>query len=268
MRLRQLGIACLVCLFYQGLAIVGPYEPPMRSEQARQLWEQGQEAMRAGEPDRAIALYYKSLEQDRARKENHLSLAAAYLQKGNEPAACAHLGLFLRSHPEHRNARFYHAELLLKLGRPGEAEGEFEQAIARTQEEPEPDLAHLVRCHTRMLEVGEALDEDYLIHLHRGIGLYLVARQRAALTDPEGELPRESLLCRATAALGRARALRPGEARPCWYLHAAWRQLAQHQPARRWLAEARRHAPFSYLTPAEQRDLTLACRALLDAMPR
>jgi hypothetical protein len=243
MRLHWLGMACLVCLTCQSLAIVGPPQAPV-------------------EP------VPQSTPADRSPKASHLTLAAAYLEKGDEPAACAHLGQFLRAHPEHRNARFYHAELLLKLGRPREAEGEFERAIAQTQAEPEPDLDHLVRCHTRMLEVGEALDDDYVVQLHRGIGLYLLARRRAALVDPAGELSTESLLCRSVRALTRARTLRPGEARPCWYLHAAWRQLAQQPPARRWLVEARRHAPFSYLSPAEQRDLSLACSRLLDETPR
>src|SRR5436853_7398010 len=88
---------------------------------------------------------------------NHLSLAAGCLEKGDDAAACAHLRLYLQAHPEHRNARFYHGELLMKLGRHVEARGEFEQAIRWEQEEPRPDLKHLVHCHSRLLDAGEAL---------------------------------------------------------------------------------------------------------------
>jgi tetratricopeptide (TPR) repeat protein len=195
--------------------------------------------------------------------KSHLSLAAECLEKGDDRTACEHLGLFLQTHPEHRNARFYHAELLLKLGRHQLARDQFELAIRHEQDEREPDLRHMVQCHTRLAEIGEAQGAAYLVHLHRGIGMLLLARQRAALDDPDGELSTEALLCKAAAQLSRARALRPSEARPSWYLHLAWRQLAQHAAARRWLAEAQRQAPFSHLSPAEYRDLQLACRERL-----
>jgi tetratricopeptide (TPR) repeat protein len=262
MRLRpgQLWMTCLICLGCQSLAGVEPRDAALPAAQAQEFWEQGQQAMKAGQPDQAIALYQQSLNEDPERGKNHLSLAAAYLEKGDDRAACEHLGLFLQAQPTHRNARFYHAELLLKLGQPQLARGEFERAVQREEAEPEPDLQHLVHCHTRLVEIGEALNTRYLTHLHRGIGMLLLARQRAALDEPEGELSTEALLFKATAELSRAQTLRPREARPCWYLHLAWRQLAQHQPARRWLTEACGRATFSVLSSAEHRDLLLACQ--------
>jgi tetratricopeptide (TPR) repeat protein len=212
----------------------------------------------AGKP----AIAWQSSPEDAGK--SHLSLAAAYLEKGDDRAACEHLGLFLQAHPAHRNARFYHAELLLKLGQHQGARGEFELAIRHEQDERDPDLHHMVQCHTRLVEIGEAQGAAYLVHLHRGIGMLLLARQRAALDNPDGELSTEALLCKAAAQLSRARALRPSEARPSWYLHLAWRQLVQHATARRWLAVAQRQAPFSHLNPAEHRDLQLACRERLD----
>jgi hypothetical protein len=98
--------------------------------------------------------------------------------------------------------------------------------------------------------------------------MYMLAQQTAVLDDPEGDLSTEALLCKAAAELTSARALRPAEARPCWYLHAVWRRLAQPHLARRWLAEADQAAPFSYLTPAEHRGLQLACRAHADRAVR
>jgi tetratricopeptide (TPR) repeat protein len=258
---------CVICLGCQGLAGVERREAAEQGPRGLELWEEGQEAMKAGQPAQAIVLYQQSLAQDARLKQNHLSLAAAYLEKGEDRLACEHLGLFLQAQPGHRTARFYHAELLRKLSRHAEARDEFERAIRYAQEEAKPDLKHLVHCHGRLTEVGEVLEDDYLVHLHRGIGLYLLARQRAALPEPDGELCTEALLCKATAELSRARSLRPQEARPSWYLHEAWRQLGQHEPARRRLREASRAAPFSYLTPAEQRDLMLACRERLEPAP-
>ncbi len=267
MRLRQLAILCLICLGCQSMTANDQPAPAPREEQAQALWQQGQQAMQAGEPEQAIALYEQSLAENGRLQQNHLSLAAALLEKGDDSAACEHLQLYLQVHPEHKNARFYHAELLAKLGRHAAAHGEFELAVRQEQEASAPDLKHLVHCHSRLLEIGEELGEDYLVHLHRGIGMLLLAQQCAALDDAAAATT-EALLCKAIAALQRARSLRPEEARPCWYLHAAWRQLAQPQPARRWLVAARRHAPFSELTPAEARDLWLAAGELLDPRPR
>ena len=192
-------------------------------------------------------------------RPSHLRLAAACLEAGDDRAACEHLGMFLATNPEHRNARFYYAELLAKLRRHAEARGQYEQTIRQEQQQAEPDLKHLIHCHTRLLEIGDALGDDYLTRLHRGIALVLLARRCAALRDV-GDAPSiEGLLCKATAELKRAQALRPDEAQPCWYLHLAWRQLGQHEPARRWLAAARCCSAGSELTPIEQRDLLLAC---------
>ena len=71
----------------------------------------------------------------------------------------------------------------------------------------------------------------------------------------------EGLLCKAAAELTLANLERPDEARPCWYLYLAWSQLGQRQLALCRLLQADSAAPFTYLTPAEQRNLRLACQA-------
>ena len=191
-------------------------------------------------------------------KSSHLTLAAMHLEKGEDAKACDHLGKFLVTNPEHRNARFYHAELLMKLGRVKEARDEFERVIAYGQEDAAPDLNHLANCHGRVLEAAESLSDRYLVHMHRGIGMYLLALEAAKLNDDDNPFSLEALLCKAAGELATARSMRPDEARPCWYLHAVWRQLAQPSQAGRWLQEARRSAPWSHLTPSEQRQLQLA----------
>ena len=146
----------------------------------------------------------------------------------------------------------------LARGAWAEARAEFEAAVAEAQDEL--PLSHLIHCHSRLTQIAEAEEEKYDEHLNRGIGLYLLARERAALPDPDGELSVEGLLCRAAGELTLARLERPDEARPSWYLYKVWSRLAQRRPALRSLREASDRAPFSYLTPAEQRGLQLACR--------
>lgn len=264
MRSRSVWLLCLACVGCHLLGQTaevppsGTTVPDGQAVEAAQLWQQGQDAMRAGEPHRAIAYYEESLVKDQRLRQNHLSLAAAYVEKGDDAKACEHLGLFLNANPGHHTARFYYAELLHRLKRLPEALKQFEQAIASGQEARPVDLAAQVQCHGRLLEIAETIEDDYLAHLHRGIGMYLLARERQRLANPDGELPVESLLCKAVGELSLARSLRPHEARPSWYLYSAWRQLAQLRLAERHLREAENTAPFSYLTPAEQRALALA----------
>jgi tetratricopeptide (TPR) repeat protein len=228
--------------------------------QARLLWARGQEAMRQGKPDEAIKYYEASLAADAGQKRAHLSLAAACVECGDEAGAERHLAQYVAAFPGHHVARLHHAELLLRLQRPKEARAQFERFVADAQDEPELAAKHLVHCHSRLMEIAEADGDEYAEHLHRGIGLYLLACERAGLPDPEdGDLSVESVLCKAAGELTMARLARRGEARPCWYLYAVWSRLAQRQPALRHLREADAAAPFSYLTPAEQRDLELAC---------
>jgi tetratricopeptide (TPR) repeat protein len=229
-------------------------EPPA----AIQLWEQGQAAMRHGQPEKAIQLYEQSLAADPTMGRNHLSLAAAFLETNDSASACEHLGLYVAAHPDQLVIRGRYAELLWRLRRWAEARTQFERFIADAQEQGGPAARNLIHCHSRLTEIAEATEDTYSEHLHRGIGLFLLARVRATLPDPEGELPVETLLCRAAAELTLARQEHPEEARPCWYLYEVWSQLGQRHPALHRLREANAAAPFSYLTPAEERGLHLA----------
>lgn len=234
-------------------------------------FRQGQAALRVGEPERAIALFEQSREetvfrpavaetgQDPGSVRHHLALAAAYMETDEPDRACEQLTRFLEARPEHRAARLWLAELHLRLERHEEAAGQFDLAIRALQEETQTDWRHLVHCHGRLVEVAEKEKDAYAAHLHRGIGLYLLALS----LEPEEEVPplsREGLLCKAAGELTHAADLGPDRARPCWYLHQVWRALGQDHQARVWLHKARSQAPFSELTPVEQARLELECR--------
>lgn len=257
-----LGLLCLGCHSLEPLA-----PPAEAGESAAQLWEKGQEAMRSGQPDRALELYERSLTSDPSLSRNYLSLAAAYLEMGNDEAACPHLARYVHAHPEQLTLRIYLADLLLRLHRLPDAREEFERCIACAQDREDTARAHLLHCHTRLMEIAEESEDGYAEHLNRGIGLLVLARQRAIMADPEGELPAEALLCKAAGELTVAHLERPEEARPSWYLHEVWSRLAQRQPARRSLRAAEAAAPFSYLTTSEQRSLQLASQWRKDERP-
>jgi tetratricopeptide (TPR) repeat protein len=249
MRVRLVWLSCCFCL---GCQTINPMEP--RPKDA--LWEKGQEAMRAGKPDDAVACY-EALAHKKPGQV-HLSLAAAYMAKGDEVAASLALGRFVEENPDHRNARFYYAELLRRLGQNQEAFAQFERAVATLQEDAKSDYPQLIRCHGRLMELAEAQQDDYQAHLHRGVGLYWLAQGSRTLGAENAELSPEGLLCKAAGELSLAHALRPHEARPSWYRYSVWRSLAQTHLAERCLKEAREAAPFTFLTPAEARSLQLA----------
>ncbi|HKB40165.1 MAG TPA: hypothetical protein VKD72_27285 [Gemmataceae bacterium] len=250
----------MTCLASLGLFLCFLCQPASREKASPgwPLWQQAQQALLRGETNRAIDLYEQSLAADSKLTRNYLGLAAAWLDKGDDDRACLHLMLYVAAHPEHLSVRAQYAELLHRLRRLKQARLEFERFIADIQQDEELAEEHLVHCHSRLMEIAESEEDEYDAHLHRGIGLYLLGRQQAR--QPRGELPAEGMLCRAAAELTLARRERPDEARPLWYLHEVWASLAQSQPAARSLRAAASVAPFSYLTPTEQRDLDLACR--------
>src|SRR5262245_32673679 len=217
-----LALGCLGC---QSLAPVEPESPSAQepetleaAETAASLWRQGQDAMRQGQAGLAVRCYERSLALDPRLIRNHLSLAAAYLENGNDASACIHLREYVSSHPDELAIRVHLADLELRLHKLVDARREFECCVAGAQDRREPAYGPLIHCHARLMEIAEENDDAYGEHLHRGIGLSLLARQRCQLPDPEGELATESLLCRAAAELTVAHQDRPDEARPSFYL--------------------------------------------------
>jgi tetratricopeptide (TPR) repeat protein len=251
------------CLFFT-LLFAGPY--PMLTAgpgdealaSASLLWRRGQEAMKAGHTDDAIDLYLRSLHADAAYSSSHLSLAAAFMEKQQLPDALVHLGLYIDANPEQTAVRVRYAELLLRLKRTKDAACQFERAIADAQEKGDYSAQDLVLCHSRLVSISEDSNDSYAEHLHRGIGLFLLANRRGALPDPDGALPQQGLLIKSAAELTHARLERGREAQPCWYLYLVWSQLGQRQPAQCRLRQAADLAPFSLLTPTERRDLEWA----------
>ena len=251
--MRLAWLCWCFCLGCQGLK-----GADVQAEDADTPWQMGQKAMRAGDPDAAIAFYQEGLSQARPDTRNYLSLAAAFVAKGDKAAASLALAHFVQENPDHRQARLYYAELLRRLGKNEEAQAQFERAVAELQEESTGACSQLVHCHGRLMELAEERDDDYEVHLHRGIGLYWLARSSRNVAADNEVLCSEGLWCKAAAELSLACSLRPHEARPSWYLHSVWRSLAQTALAEHCLRDAQEAAPFSLLTPAEHRSLELA----------
>jgi tetratricopeptide (TPR) repeat protein len=255
-------LGCLLLAFFvAGCQALAPLELADGGPLAEILWERGQAAMRQGRPAQAVAFYEQSLAKAPDHTRNHLSLAAAYLEMGEPAKACAGLAKYVAAHPEEIVVRAQYAELLVRLHRDRAARREFEECIAGAQELGKAGMRHLIHCHSRLMELAENQADTYAEHLHRGIGLYLLALESSHLAEAEAVLPSEGLYCKAAGELTLALEERPDEARPSWYLYEVWSHLGQRPPARRCLQEAGAAAPFSYLTPSEQRGLDVAGHA-------
>jgi hypothetical protein len=191
--------------------------------------------------------------------EDPLTRAADCLESGDLSAAAGHLEVHVRRYPDQVVFRAQLADLLARLDRLPEAQAQFEAAAVHAQDGPPVVNKDLVHYHTRLMEIGRERGDEYAEHLHRGIGLYLVAARLADREGDPGDV--ERLMCKAAAALREAQTRRPDDARPAWYLYRVWSHLDQPRPAAKALRQATAAAPFSALTPAEARDLALAGRA-------
>jgi hypothetical protein len=242
------------------LVAVAPQSAEEQKSPGWDLWKQGQQALQKGDSNKAIALFEESLSSDSKLVRNYLSLAAAWLDRNDDVKASLYLALYVAAHPEHLGVRFQYIELLERQKRSAEVKMELDSLICDIQEMDTVPEDQLIHCHSKLMQMGEATENEYEEHLHRGIGLYLLSRQRDMLgKDPE-TLCSEGLLCKAAAELTLASRIRADEARPQLYLHAVWSRLLQSQPAGKSLRAAEDAAPFSYLTPAEHRRLQLASR--------
>jgi tetratricopeptide (TPR) repeat protein len=263
----RLFLPCLALLLVAPTSLLAQAPTPPDSP-AQRAWQLGQEAMNHDRFDEAVGQFQLALRLDQGLAQAHLSLAAAYLAMGKDQLALPHLDRFLQARPDHFLVRLHFGELLARLNRPGEAVGQLERFVSEVQDHPRLADDHLVTCHTRLMEISQDLGDDYGEHLNRGIGLYLLAKKRGECNDDNARHSAEELFCKAAAELALARLRRPGEARPCWYLHGVWTQLAQRQAAVKWLRAARANARPGALTPAETRELHLAAAELRLEMQR
>lgn len=253
MKLRPECVCCV--LAFLSVSAVAPLEP---ADSPVQLWQKAQQALEQGRAEQAIELYTQSLAADGKLTRNHLGLAAAHLEKGDEAAACSHLATYVAAHPDNLEARSQYAELLVRQKRYSEARGQLERFVADAQDRAGDWLRPMIEARSRLVELAEITHDAYEEHLQRGIGFYLLARRQAKLGEGRGGLTSEGLLCKAAGELTSARDFRPQEARPSWYLYLVWRLLAQQHLAQPALDAALAAAPFTPLCAAEQRSLLLA----------
>lgn len=189
-------------------------------------------------------------------EKDHLSLAAEKLDRGDDAAALPHLKAHVKAHPDAVMIRAYLAELHLKLGNSTASRTEFERVVADAQGSPPgPARRHLVHCHTRLMEIAQALDDPFAEQLHRGIGLLLLVQQWDSEPDRGDEVSTEQTLSKAAAALRKAKDERPDDARVNLYLGDVYERLGSHSAAMTARRSAKAALPDASLTGWEKERL-------------
>jgi hypothetical protein len=242
---RCVCLALLVCAGCQGTFGRVPPRPPALAvaEPAR---EAAPAPMQPFQPPAADAT------------EEHLNRAVALLEKGQDAEALPHLQRYVAERPDQLLARANLGELLFRQKKLTESRLQFELFVGMAQEQGEQAFRYLIHCHSRLVEISEEQENAYDEHLNRGIGLYLLACKRATEPDSTGDYSVDSLMLKAAAELREARAEKPDEARPSYYLYQIFTQLGQHTAAQRALADADARILLGRLTPLERRELQMA----------
>ncbi len=277
----MLSVMPLCSLVLPGLLVLGQADrtnaPPTRS--ALTLWQEGQEAMKRGEIPVALRCYQESQELAPDLPRVQLSLAAAYLQAENQPKACEHLRRYLDLEPGHWQVRQQLADLLCRLGHRALAKRELEWmlhgahhtlALEGKLTDPGEAIRHLVHGHGRLMEMAEEENLPGQYHLHRGIGLYYLAKTlpntgeiqpistHSSPSQGEEAPDRQELLLKAVQELTEADRLSKGNSQSAWYLSRAWREMGQSAQAEHWLKVlAKNHVPGE-LTPWEEREFAVS----------
>ena len=185
-----------------------------------------------------------------------LTLVAKCLEQGDHATAATHLGSYVRAHPEQLMFRAHLAEMLLRAGNDTEAAAQFERFVADAQGATGPPKAHLVHCHTRLMEIAGRGGDRFGESFHRGVGLLLLVAEQDRASDRDDGFC-EEMLCKAIRALTAAVELRPTDARVQVYLADAYERSGNRRGADVARTAARNLNAPSALTPGESRRLAM-----------
>lgn len=180
---------------------------------------------------------------------DHLSRAAACVERGEEAAAVPHLKAHLADRPDAVMIRAFLAELLLRTGNPVDARQEFEQFTRQASGMSGEVGRHLVHAHTRLMELASTTNDPFAEHLHRGVALLLMVRRWESEPPADDGQLAEATLAQASRELRLAERRRPADPRPNVYLAEVYDKLGQPAAAR--VAARRVTSPDGILTEHE-----------------
>ncbi|MER3441120.1 MAG: hypothetical protein C4296_07090 [Gemmataceae bacterium] len=144
------------------------------------------------------------------------------------------------------------------MGDLDRAQRHFELFLAQVQMTGTENTGPQVHAHCRLLDIARQRGDRYQEHLHRGIGLLLLARRRSEEPTDSDSPSASALLLRAVRELQTAQRLDPEQGRASWYLACALYRLGRLSAARQALEHAHEHIWTGNFTPAERQALRSA----------
>src|SRR5262249_5687157 len=117
------------------------------------------------------------------KAEQLLERAAAQLAQGQELEAVILLEQYLAIEPRQLFIRSQVAELCFRQKKWEESRHHFQWCVGLSQEFGDQAYKYLIHAHSRLVDIAEAEENAYAEHIHRGIGLYELARRRIKEKD-------------------------------------------------------------------------------------
>jgi hypothetical protein len=182
--------------------------------------------------------------------DDPLTLFGDALKGGDKAAATGHLETYVQQHPDQLMFRLQLAELLIETNRDAKAKIHFEQFVAGAQAGPEAVQKYLVHAHTRLLEIGQRMDDPFAESFHRGVGMLILVKEQDKNPDRDDGFC-EEMLCKSLRAFNDARELKPGDQRVRVYLAEVYQRMGNRRASASERAAARDGAFPGELTPAE-----------------
>ncbi|MCI0702927.1 MAG: hypothetical protein L0241_17765 [Planctomycetia bacterium] len=189
-------------------------------------------------------------------EDDPLVLVADCLKRSDFAEAAKHLEAYVRAHPDQLMFREQLAELYFRANKPADAKFHFEKFIADAQAGPVAVQAHLVHCHTKLMEIAQSTSDEFGELFHRGVGLLLLVKEPASEKDRD-EAFCEEMLCKAIRALLEAKEIKPHDPRVRLYLAEAHDRANNRRAADAERTATRTGVVSGELTATERKQVLL-----------
>ncbi len=139
-----------------------------------------------------------------------LALFSECLERDDLHGAARQLEAYVQRHPDQPLFRFQLATLYARCHCPHEARLHYERFARDAESHGQALQTQVITAHIQLLEMAQQRGDRFAELYHRGVGLWLLARQQD--NDPNRDAAFcEEILCKAYRALTEAKELKPND---------------------------------------------------------
>lgn len=177
--------------------------------------------------------------------------ATARLEHNDLTGAAVILQRYVQAFPDAAMIRLQLGELCFKLDRTEESQHQFLAALDNVLD-PALPLHCRLHAHSRLVDIASLQKDEFNEHLHRGIGLALLAERRMQESTSTAGATVQELQGKSRTALMKAKRLAPLDARPSLYLAGLWQSMQLIGNARSELQQAQLLSHLGSLSAYEE----------------